>query len=44
MCKIVYSPVNQAWFVLWYQQVVRILTNRDEAIDVALEMGIEFNF
>lgn len=29
--KIVYSPVNQAWFVMWHDSVLRIFNTKVEA-------------
>lgn len=26
-----YSNVNQAWFVMWYDQVLRIFNEKDDA-------------
>ena len=37
--RIAWSPVNQAWFVMWGDAtVLRVVTTRDEALDYAREL------
>lgn len=35
MISIVYSPVNQAWFVMWYSAVLSIFNSKLEAQEYA---------
>lgn len=30
--SLVYSQINQAWFVLWYDQLLHIYTDKREAV------------
>jgi len=36
--SLVYSRPNQAWFVMWHDQVLRVFNRKDEAREYALEL------
>ena len=35
--RVVYSPVNMAWFVLWNAHVLRVFNSKAEAYDYVRE-------
>jgi len=36
--SIVWSPVNRAWFVMFFDQVLRVVNTRAEALEILADM------
>lgn len=44
MIQVIYSPVNQAYFIMWNESILSIKNTKADTIDWLNERGIEHSF